>query len=156
MKRWKESRGAGAAAKPLPVARIGLAATKGTPPPPEPPRAPAAAESGKGKHYRTLGLDFTGPDGKPATALGWVQNISDPTVGPFIVASPTPDAKPVTGEGPFRISVPDGTYSIAFTILTPIRAPTSAPTARSSSNRSSRSRATGTSRWTPGPRSRTG
>ncbi|MCP9967483.1 hypothetical protein LUX57_22105 [Actinomadura madurae] len=119
MKRWKESRGAGAAAKPLPVARIGLAATKGTPPPPEPPRAPAAAESGKGKHYRTLGLDFTGPDGKPATALGWVQNISDPTVGPFIVASPTPDAKPVTGEGPFRISVPDGTYSIAFTILTP-------------------------------------
>ncbi|URM96236.1 hypothetical protein LUW76_18970 [Actinomadura madurae] len=119
MKRWKESRGAGAAAKPLPVARIGLAATKGTPPPPEPPRAPAAAESGKGKHYRTLGLDFTGPDGKPATALGWVQNISDPTVGPFIVASPTPDAKPVTGEGPLRISVPDGTYSIAFTILTP-------------------------------------
>uniref|UniRef100_UPI003F495307 hypothetical protein n=1 Tax=Actinomadura sp. CA-154981 TaxID=3240037 RepID=UPI003F495307 len=121
MKRWRESRGAGAsAAKPLPATRIGLRPSEGTPLPADPPRAPNTAAKEKAKHYRTLSLDFVGPDGKPATAVGWVQNLDDSRIGPFIVPSPAPGTTPATGDpGPVKVSVPDGTYSLAFTILTP-------------------------------------
>lgn len=115
-----------AAAGGLPgIARISLASPAGGPALPPAPGQPSARPSGNGLHYRTLTLNFTGPDGKPATAIGWVQNVGDARLGTLVtpVTQSTPSVfgnGPITGTpGPVSVSVPDGTYSLTFVILTP-------------------------------------
>ena len=107
------------------MSRISLAQRPGDPALPAAlPTAPVAAAapsaSDRPLRYHTLTLDFTGPDGKPATAIGWVQNLQDTRLGTFFVLPAISAQRTYLGTpGPLSFSVPEGTYSIQFTILTP-------------------------------------
>lgn len=123
-KSWRHGQTAGPPASPLAGAlegaQISLAPSGGAPAlPADLPQAPPGAGQAKGLHYHTVTINFTGPDGQPAPAVGWVQNLDDSRIGPFVLAHPVA-APPAEGEqGPVKFSVPDGTYSLAFTILSP-------------------------------------
>lgn len=108
----------GDAASLADVRRISLATPRRATLPAALPQQPAATT--QGLHYRTLTLNFTGQDGQPATAIGWVQNVDDARLGTFFVVHADESLQQVGGEpGPVRFSVPDGTYSMQFTILSP-------------------------------------
>lgn len=121
---WRNGHTAGPSPSPAAAAlrgtQIRLAPSAGAPALPAGlPPVPSATGQAKGLHYHTVTVNFTGPDGQPAPAVGWVQNLDDSRLGPFVLAHPV-DALPVQGEqGPVKFSVPDGTYSLAFTILSP-------------------------------------
>jgi hypothetical protein len=111
---------AGAAALPG-IASITLAQRPGTPPLPAGlPVAPPSRVPG-GLAYHTLTLKFTGMNGKPAPAVGIVQNVDDARLGTFIVDPVFPHhTLPLRGQpGPLSFSLPDGTYSLLFSVLTP-------------------------------------
>ncbi len=103
---------------------IALAPPKGAPELPTLPASPAQLPTaGTNKqHWHTLTLKFIGRDGTPGTGIGWVQNLGDARLGTVLVNSDDPSAgvPPVTGAtGPVSFSVPDGTYSIEVSVLTP-------------------------------------
>lgn len=115
-----------AAADPLrAMARLSLAPGPGAPPLPAPPPQGVVQtgprHGGAPPHYRTLTIKIVGLDGKPGEAIGWVQNLGDSRYGAFDVAGFGFNAQgSLTGQpGPIRVSVPDGTYSIQFSILSP-------------------------------------
>jgi hypothetical protein len=103
------------------IAGISLAQPPGAPALPAAPPAPAPARSGRGPRYHTLTLRFTGLDGKPAQAVGIVQNVGDARLGTYLIEPTAPGGHPpIAGQhGPISFSLPDGTYSILFSILTP-------------------------------------
>jgi hypothetical protein len=115
---WRSSR---TGHSPVPVGRlpgitrISLAPPPGAPALPAPlPQATAlAGPAGKGLHYHTLTLNFAGENGNPGTAMGFVQNVDDARLGIFVLGNYPGVA------GPVSFSVPDGTYSIAVSMLTP-------------------------------------
>jgi hypothetical protein len=120
--KWESSRaGRHATEGPLPgIARILLAQPPGAPPlPADPQRSPAAAATqatpaqagprGTGLVWHTLTLRFTDLNGNPALALGLVQNVDNLSLSTFFAI----------GQGSYAVSVPAGTYSIAFNVLTP-------------------------------------
>jgi hypothetical protein len=112
------------------ITRISLAPPSGAPPLPAPlaaasgqPAAPAAGASQPGLAYHTLTLNFTAPDGGAGTVFGFLQNVTDSNLSP---GDQQPDG--LAGEpglilaqaqGSYRLTVPDGTYSAEFSIITP-------------------------------------
>ena len=81
----------------------------------------AAGPGAHGPRYHTLTLRFIGRDGKPAEAVGIVQNVGDARLGTYLIEPTVPTGRPpISGQrGPISFSLPDGTYSIMFSILTP-------------------------------------
>ena len=59
--------------------------------------------------FRTLTLKFTGLNGRPAAAVGFVQDVNNARLALFVAS----------GRGSEKLSVPQGTYSIEFSVLTP-------------------------------------
>lgn len=117
------------------ISRISLAQPPGTLslPAPLPAALPASAAGHQGSSpatahdpaYHTLTLNFIGPDGAAGTAVGILQNVSDARLGSYIVPdlnfqSTSSGAPVISGtEGPVKFSVPSGTYSLVFSMLTP-------------------------------------
>jgi hypothetical protein len=103
------------------IAGIALAPRTGAPALPADPALPSTLASaaspggpqvsGRGLAYYTLTLNFTDLDGKPATAIGVVQNVDNAALSGGLVEG--------SGQGPVTLSVPQGTYSLAFAVLTP-------------------------------------
>lgn len=104
---WRTSRigpSASPAGQLVGIARISLA------PPPRAPALPTAlpqpaaggavdgeAAPARGLHYRTLTLKFTGTDGEPAAAVGWVQNLNDARLGTYFVLPDASSFAPLAG-----------------------------------------------------------
>ncbi|MQA77784.1 MAG: hypothetical protein GEV10_04780 [Streptosporangiales bacterium] len=109
--RWASSRAARSsvpAGRLAGIERISLAPPSGAPAPPASPFAePTRAE---GIPYRTLTVRVTDRDSDPGVALGFVQNVDDARLSRLLV----------TLEGEASFSVPQGTYSLAFSVLTAI------------------------------------
>lgn len=102
--------------------QIRLAPPAGGPalPAPFPVTIPAARGSaGDAPAFHTVTLNFTGSDGKPAAAVGWLQNLDNAQLSLFILAG-SGNAGDLEGvPGPLNVSVPAGDYSMQFTVLTP-------------------------------------
>jgi hypothetical protein len=127
---WDASRAASASTS---LARAGLSRVTLAPPssavaPPAALPAPAGAGDDTGGNAgnlprHTLTVNFTGADGKPGMGVGWVQNLDNARYGTFFVfpnITQSGSQLQLTGSsGPLRFSVPDGTYSLQFSILTP-------------------------------------
>lgn len=116
---WRQATRTRAGTAQLPgIIRISLAQPAGGPPLPSSPfqpggqASPQGSGSSTGGHdlpYYTLTLNITGTDGTPGTAIGFVQNVDDASLELF--------GAEIQGSESF--SVPAGTYSIGFSILTP-------------------------------------
>jgi hypothetical protein len=89
------------------ITSISLARPPGAPPLPASPFSRAGTAS-SGLPFYTLTLHFTDLNGKPGTFLGFAQNVGDAA----LYTSGT------TGSGTESLSVPKGTYSLMFSILT--------------------------------------
>jgi hypothetical protein len=117
------------------IARITLAQPSGAPALPAAPQAPGTQSAGTQSSggaaqtpsaggsqqlaYHTLTVNVAGPAGQPVTAVGEVQNLSDARLGTYLI-QPSTSGNPLAGAtGPFVFSLPEGTYSLAFSILTP-------------------------------------
>jgi hypothetical protein len=113
------------------ISRISLAPPSSAPPLPAPPTAavggqpaaPAASAAQHGLAYHTLTLKFTAPDGSAATAIGFVQNVNDSHLAPGGTQDGSSGQGPgvifTEAQGTYRVTVPDGTYSAEFSIITP-------------------------------------
>jgi hypothetical protein len=111
------------------ISRISLAPPAGAPPLPTSPTAaygqPAApaAGPGGGLAYHTLTLKFTGPGGTAGTAIGLVQNVDDSNLSPGdqqpIGLAGEPGIIFAEAQGSYSLTVPDGSYSAEFSIITP-------------------------------------
>lgn len=88
--------------------RVGLAPAGGLALP-SLPSASAIRPRVAGIPYRTLTLKFTDLNGRPAAALGFVQDVGNAGLALF----------GTTGKGSESFSVPEGTYSLEFSVLTP-------------------------------------
>ncbi|MFL6075951.1 MAG: hypothetical protein ACJ73S_21395 [Mycobacteriales bacterium] len=98
------------------VSKVSLAPPAGAPAlPAAPPRSASAVKpASTGLHYHTLTLKFVNLNGDPGTALGWLQNVDDASLGATLFGTfPGGDA------GPVSFSVPDGNYNLAFSVVTP-------------------------------------
>lgn len=110
--RWRSAR---SGHSPVPagrlpgVARISLAPPRGSPPLPPVPSMSAPRTGGHPVPFRTLRLKFTGLDGRPAAAVGFVQDVKNARLALFVAS----------GRGSEKLSVPQGIYSIEFSVLTP-------------------------------------
>jgi hypothetical protein len=107
------------------ISRISLAPAGSAAPAPAMPAvpaqlaAPAAGASGGGPAYYTLTLKFIAPDGAAGTAIGMLQDLTDPNLIPGDQqAYPSGEPGIMIGTGTYRISVPAGTYSAEFSIIT--------------------------------------
>jgi hypothetical protein len=107
------------------VTRISLAQAAGVPPLPPTPLQPLALsagqpqDTGQGLRYHTIRLKFIDAFGNPALALGFVQNVDDALLSPGLQLM---NGYPIDGfeiQDGYSLSVPDGTYSFEFTVLTP-------------------------------------
>jgi hypothetical protein len=107
------------------ITRISLAQAAGAPPLPPAPTQPQALaagqpqDTGKGLRYHTVRLNFLDTDGNPALALGYVQNVDDALLSPGLQLN---TGYPLAGweiQDGYSLSVPDGTYSFEFVVLTP-------------------------------------
>ena len=107
------------------VTRISLAQAAGAPALPPAPQQPLALGSGqprgtgRGLRYHTIRLNFLDTDGNPALALGYVQNVDDALLSPGLQLN---TGYPLGGweiQDGYSLSVPDGTYSFEFVVLTP-------------------------------------
>ncbi|HEY1914340.1 MAG TPA: hypothetical protein VGH27_02080 [Streptosporangiaceae bacterium] len=104
---------------PLPVAPPALAGAS------SPASQGVSSSADKNLAYHTLTLRFRGLAGSKGTAVGILQNVNDARLGTYIVPdlnfSSTSSGAPVISgtEGPVKFSVPTGTYSLMFSMLTP-------------------------------------
>lgn len=80
---------------------------------PAPSATPKA--QGSGLRFRTLTLNFVDANGAPAAAAGVVQNVEDARAGYSFLEF----ASDFSPGGPISVSVPEGTYSLAFSVITP-------------------------------------
>lgn len=117
---WRDSRAGRAlpAGNPLAgIRRIGL-----TPGSAQLPPLPGsqAFRSGVAPKFYTLTVNLIGKDGKPGTAVGYVQNLND---GRYSTLEVDPSWSPTSGliatPGPLRFSVPQGAVSLVFSIVSP-------------------------------------
>jgi hypothetical protein len=96
------------------IKSISLAPPAGAPAlPPNPAQAPARA-AGDALPYYTLTLNATDQNGDPGTFAGIIQNVNNAalfTQETFLTENP--------GTGTESVSVPEGTYSLAISIVTP-------------------------------------
>jgi hypothetical protein len=90
------------------IKNITLARSPGAPPLPASPLS-GASTAGQGLPFYTLTLNFTDLNGNPGTFIGLAQNVGDAD----LYTSAT------SGSGSESLSVPKGTYSLEFSILTP-------------------------------------
>lgn len=107
-------RGTAGGGQPARITRITLAPGLGAPPLPAAPGDHlAAAAKASGQRQVTLTLRFIGLHGSTSvTALGVVQNVSDPRLGQLGLSTVlSPDGQPA------RLSVPTGSYSLEFDVL---------------------------------------
>jgi hypothetical protein len=107
------------------VTRISLAQAAGAPPLPPDPLQPLAlgegqpGNTGRGVAFHTIHLKFLDTNGKPALALGFVQNADDALLSPGLQLN---TGYPIDGfeiQDGYSLSVPDGSYSLEFAVLTP-------------------------------------
>ncbi|MBO0868308.1 MAG: hypothetical protein J2P15_07050 [Micromonosporaceae bacterium] len=97
------------------ISRIALSGTAaGDAAPPAGAQQPAAGSAGLPFH--TLTLKFIDLTGAPGSFFGAVQNVDDLGRANSLVNS---SATLLTGTGSFSVSVPAGTYSLEFSVLTP-------------------------------------
>jgi hypothetical protein len=112
------------------ITRISLAPPSSAPPLPAAPAVPAASGAGQqgaspagaGPGYHTLTLKFVAPDGTKGTALGLLQNVGDSNLMPGDEQALSLGEGGIIfaeANGVYRLSVPDGTYSAEFSIITP-------------------------------------
>ena len=120
---WRNHTQSGALSR---LGSITLAQPKGAPElptlPATPAQLPTAGGSGSSQHWHTVTLKFIGNDGAPGTGIGWLQNLGDARLATVLVNSDDLDDQlpPIAGaSGPVSFSVPDGTYSIEASVLTP-------------------------------------
>lgn len=118
---WRSARAgrSTAAAGRLPgITRIELVRAPGAPPLPSAPAQKAQRAQGSGLPFYTLTLKFTGLNGKPGVGIGFVQNVNDASLALDLLGAGggTPAG---ALQGPISVSVPRGTYSLMFTVLTP-------------------------------------
>lgn len=98
---------------------IGLPQSRNLPPlPTQTLEQPGNARTTAPPRYHTLTIKFIGTDGKPGAAVGWAQNLDDPGYSAFEV-QPL-QGNPIIGQsGPVKLSVPDGNYSLQFSLVSP-------------------------------------
>jgi hypothetical protein len=113
---WRAARTSGSSTQvgALPgVAHIQLAPATGAPQLPAAPASPPARPriTGSGVPYRTLTIKSIDQDGKPGAAVGFVQNIDDPSIGLIWLNFPGQ-------QGAINLSVPQGNYSLALSVMT--------------------------------------
>jgi hypothetical protein len=102
------------------IRHIALAPPRGAPAlPASPTQLPAHPSAAKGLPYYTLTVHFTNRNGKPGRFLGFVQDVGNAG----LYASLT------TGSGSESLSVPKGTYSLEFSVETPLSSGTGFDTA---------------------------
>lgn len=101
------------------VSSLGLAVGAGAPPLSALPNGLSAKPKADNPHFHTLTLKFVGTDGQPSTAVGWVQNVDDARLSTFLIPPFLTNAVQFNGNVSGKLSVPDGTYSLAFGVLTP-------------------------------------
>jgi hypothetical protein len=90
------------------IKNITLASSPGAPPLPASPLS-GASTAAQGLPFYTLTLNFTDLNGNPGTFIGLAQNVGNAN----LYTSAT------SGSGSESLSVPKGTYSLEFSILTP-------------------------------------
>ncbi len=120
---WRNHTRSGALSR---LGSITLAQPNGAPElptlPATPAQLPSAGGSGSSQHWHTVTLKFIGSDGAPGTGIGWLQNLGDARLATVLLNSDDLDDQlpPIAGaSGPVSFSVPDGTYSIEASVLTP-------------------------------------
>jgi hypothetical protein len=111
------------------ITRIALAQPDGGPALPPSPVVPgqSAASAGRpgqpGLPYKTLTLNFTAPDGSAGTAIGLLQNLADSNLSPGDQQPSGVAGEPgiilAQAQGSYSLTVPAGTYSAEFSIITP-------------------------------------
>jgi hypothetical protein len=107
------------------ITRISLAQAAGAPPLPPTPLQPLAVSegqpqgTGKGLAFHTIHLKFLDTNGKPALALGFVQNVDDALLSPGLQLNTGYPIDHFEIQDGYSLSVPDGTYSFEFTVFTP-------------------------------------
>lgn len=101
------------------VSGISLAVGAGAPPAPVLPAGLSAGGKDGERHFHTLTVKFVGMDGRPTTGAGWVQNVDDARLSTFLVTPSLASFPPLQTNPAGRLSVPDGTYSLAFGVVTP-------------------------------------
>ena len=109
---WRASR-AGTSSLPTGrlsgIDRIELAPASGAPALPATPSTLSTQPktSRTGLRYHTVTINHVAQDGSPGTAVGFLQNLDHPEVGPWLIAD----------TGTIAFSVPEGTYSVATGIM---------------------------------------
>jgi hypothetical protein len=107
------------------VTRISLARAAGAPPLPPTPLQPLALsegqqrDTGKGLPYHTIRLNFLDTNGDPALAVGFVQNVDDALLSPGLQLNTGYPLGQWEIQDGYSLSVPNGTYSFEFAVLTP-------------------------------------
>lgn len=119
---WRPGAASGSAVNALrETGEISLAPVAGTPlPAPLPIGVPAGSGSGgAAPAFRTVTFGFTGSNGKPAVALGWMQNLDDAGLSELVVTAFDASGHFAWPPQPDAVSLPSGTYSPVFNVLTP-------------------------------------
>ncbi|WP_328997777.1 hypothetical protein OHA18_25320 [Kribbella sp. NBC_00709] len=106
---WRASR---SGSSPLPVGKLAGINRIDLAPAASAPVLPAALSaqpqvSGGGHPFHTLTVNSIDLDGSPGTVVGFLQNIDNPAVGPWVVQS----------TGTAAVSVPEGTYSLEVGVV---------------------------------------
>jgi hypothetical protein len=113
---WRASR-SGASSQPVGhlagVKRMELAPASDAPALPPSPSGPSVQPqvSRSGLPYHTLTINPIDQDGNPGIAIGFVQDLDDPQ------ALPIWTSWDVNNPGPVSLSVPQGTYSVSFSVM---------------------------------------
>jgi len=98
----------------LGIQRIELAPPSSAPALPAALPRSGARPNAAGLHYRTITVNLIDLNGEPGSAYGFLQNVDDKGLG-FSVFGTFPGGD----QGPVSFSVPEGTYSLAFSDFTP-------------------------------------
>lgn len=91
---------------------------------PLPAQLPIGIPAGSGSAaaapaFRTVSFGFTGSNGKPAVAIGWMQNLDDARLSELVVTALDASSQFAWPPQPAAVSLPSGAYSPVFNVLTP-------------------------------------